>query len=367
MRPTASLLLAAALALAAAAVAAPLSRPSRPPLRVVRDGGELYLVEGSVRGGRRLQLSGRKPPAIVRVGDATISYGEGQNPSLVVGSTKRPLELGKQVEQWLQDDARWGGHQAANDLRYSYSHGGIGSDLTEVVPVSDSAALGIVTLRSGGPSGEPVAQQVLIRLRIDGKDRKAVRVEWAGRLGQGNGASYGREPTRRLYRRGDTLLLLVDGRLCPFTPEGDRGAPLAAVPEGESTYVGFADQRYILLDRTVRGGGTVLEAFDLERLVSFPVLNLAVAPDGADTYLRAVPEEGDYLLLAKRERGKSSDAEMTFTIHLPDGRRARMSQLADQSWRDYAIGNSAHPSGANTVDVLDARTGRRVARLWQPK
>lgn len=300
---------------------------------------------------------------MVRLGAASLTYGGyggSPAPSLQIGSTKRPMELDKQVAKWLQDDSKWGGHETANELRYM----GVFSDLTEVMPVSNSTALGIVTLRFGSPSAQPVAEQILVRLKIVEED---MHVEWTAHLGAGNGAGHGGEPTRRLYRRGKTLLLLTGGRLCPFESDNLSRwlSPIAAVPGGESAYAGFADQRYIILNRTVEAGGIALEAFDLERLASFPVLNLTLAPDGADTYLKCVPAEGAYLLLEKRD--KSENVEETFTIHLPDGRRARMPQSVAQTWRDYAIGDVSDPSAANTLDIFSARTGKRVARLRVPR
>lgn len=324
-----------------------LASVNSPGLRLEREGQELYLVHGK----DRHLLVGRIEQQ-TKLGRSLVRYGNEVIPSIEGKDGTLKFDLRAALIEWLKDDAKWGGHAQANELRYmDASGGGIGSSLTQFVAQTPTVGLGIVGLRFLGPSGEPVGAQALVRLDVTG------RLDFLRSLTpSGNPAMYNRAPTLRIYRSRAGQTLLHEGQLWTLDATGTIGKAVGKIPEG--TPVGLSDGRYLIVLHHV--GGDDIDVFDLQRLRSFRVFKETETQYGKYTVLLHVPSEGGYLLMERQHGTEGRDAEH-FTLHIPDGRRTPVPPTVQETWRGYAIGVDT-----DRVTVFNAATGRMIATLTIP-
>ena len=319
-----------------------------PALHLVRKGQWLYLVEGR----RRLALEG---PRIrqARLGKSVIYFEDGGQPEIDAGTGRKKMDLSSKLNEWLKDDELWGGHAAANQMRYmNTGGGGVSAYLTQIASDGGPSGVGVVTLRFNGPSGEPVAGQLLVKVNSAGE------VDLVRRLSDTLADMYGRAPERRIYRRGSTRLLLDEGELWKLDLKGNRGKSVAKVAGGNS--IGLCDGRYIVLDTPAKGGGDDLDGFDLRTLRSFPIFRDAANAYGKYTYPTWVPEVGTYVLMTKQL--DTSGANVQLSVHLPDCRQTKMPAGVNKAWGDYAIAEDIAE-----VRIYRADSGKLVAKLPMPK
>ena len=90
--------------------------------------------------------------------DQILSFGKG-------GRTRVSVDLKALLNDWLKDETKWGGHKAANGLRYmAGAGGGMSADLSECYEEPHGTALAVLDFHYAAPSENPLAAQSLFRV-----------------------------------------------------------------------------------------------------------------------------------------------------------------------------------------------------------
>jgi hypothetical protein len=84
--------------------------------------------------------------------------------SLKGGGPGSGFNINDRVPEWLNNEALFGGHKAANDLRYWVQSAGLVAGVTQAVP-TDGGALVVLSYDLGSMSAEPVVLQQLALLK----------------------------------------------------------------------------------------------------------------------------------------------------------------------------------------------------------
>jgi len=273
---------------------------------------------------------------------------------------ERKLKLGdidadRLFHQWLKDDDRWSGHAAANEIRYMDTQGGgVGAAFTDVVTMKGGVVFGVMSLKCHGPSGEPTRWQILVR-----KAAGSNSVEWVRQLSELPQVLYRPSPQRLYEFRGQTLLL-DQGGLFVFRPDGNIGGKVAdigplLIPRG------VADRRFIVFGPEQRGdGGRIVEAYDSVKRRMFTVLETALGPSWKpqpsldDVYI------GDSPYLQFSAQIGLDGAYSTFSVRLPDLKRHREPATL------WPIGEYGFEVREGKVHVYRFPTGREVQVLRLP-
>lgn len=268
----------------------------------------------------------------------------------VDGRQKGEIDFRSIVSEWLQDDSKWGGHSAANQMRYmAQSGGGVSMRVDQILAEPDGNALGLLNTYWDGPSARPVAAQFLVSI-----SPHPLRLTLIKRIFSGVIGSYF-DTTPRLYVcrskqyciDGDHIEQIdPSGKavkiLCPWDP--------AEVPKGiaaDRWIVGVLQRqrRYqILATDLVRGKSFVLvqaEDNGLEKLQPPAILQGSVSPTSP------------FVLLSQTET--RTGKRLAFTIHLPDGKRQSVPDDAAQVAGPYVLGRSP-----DRINLYRASTGKLI-------
>lgn len=319
------------------------------------ESGKLYLVSGPDR--LLVGLNGRFAPGDTLPLSASLPDGyrveEAPSGELVISQHDREvgrLDYHQIMGDWLKEDALWGGHKQANDLRYLLRTGTQGefAVLSDLTPVGDSA-LAVASWRTRG-SGLPIAAQYLVRLRVSPRVEleplRQLDLPWAWHL------YLYRAPGPRLFRRGDRLLLYAKPGDLPATR--DSNSELVEIgPVGEPRRVvatfpvrfrpeGLLDARWLVLTDITS------EARRPVWLVDSETGKRQVLPGdwqsarwGATR--AAVPPSGGRIVVT-RSVGRAADGsdlrEQTFLVRAPSGKGIllRGPRASDVwFWKEYLL------------------------------
>ena len=265
------------------------------------------------------------------------------------------VDADKTLHQWLEDDDRWGGHKAANDLRYmDWQGGGILGIFTDVAKTKVGTTFAVMSLKFMGPSGEPTASQILVR-----KGPNANSVVWVRQFSDWPSIPYASSPKRLFVYRG-VVYVLENGGLFELQPDGSNGKRHLAVAR-EAVAQAVANKRYILMESESRGeNGWMLEAIDLE---SMRVFLICKAPPGSGAF--PVP------YFDRTSTGDSPYVQVVFQLNDNGDRRTTAVHLPDL--KSCTIPNSLTPLGefgfevtGGKVMVYRLKTGMRVQSLLLP-
>ena len=121
------------------------------------------------------------PPPLALANGYQVALEGGGNQVVISrhGKEVSRLVLRKVFDEWLKDEALWGGQPRANELTYIRGRGGgIDGELGSLVTTGCSA-LGVVTWYELGPSVVPVAAQFLVRIQTTPSPRWFLCGNWA--------------------------------------------------------------------------------------------------------------------------------------------------------------------------------------------
>ena len=328
------------------------------------------------------------------------------------GSKTEKIDFWTLMADWLKDDTKWGGSDAANKMRYMAGPGGgLSFQLEELIPTSGSDAPGLVvthifepkagingllqvrltptppspataslrereTSRSGlnlnstlghlrdvgndkalglldihlmGTPTEPVASQMLVRFSLH-----PFRLDFLRAIP--NHADILANADRpRLFQVGARLYCIEGNHIEELDRAGGAIHTLSSWDPSEVPY-GLAGGRWIV-GAVEKDGLYEIVATDLLRQKSFLLVKQKSDPSENFTPLSfdpgSISGDSDFVLLhwIAMPTGKL----YSLTIHLPDGhRQAAPAQATD------VVGSYVIAQGTRTVDVYRAATGKRV-------
>lgn len=256
---------------------------------------------------------------------------------LVRGRKVAAFDFQKELEEWLDVEAIWGGHKAANDVRY-LARAGVVAEISEIVPTQRSSALIILTMRYSGPSGQPPSEQFLILLKTAPKPM----FQRLRRLPMEPGLS--RSAPKRLIRYGGKLML-HERDLVACSDQGRLGKVLFDLPDKvriEALSVG----RWLVMSAWEREGAL---AYDLKTRQSRPLM-----PGGPSVWLTGTSESAP-LAVVEESLGRSA------LVSLSQGRVLRRAEQFPELWREFFV-----EWNQDRIRVWYAVTGRLVANLAAP-
>lgn len=362
------------------------------PLRVERQGKDVYLVKGSAR--LLLErdgewVAGRGQQEFAVAGGRTLGF----TPKGVVlrkgSQVQSTLLLPDLLRKWLADDAVWGGHAPANEMRYMHrSAGGISGSIGSGAPVGKHV-LAILTWCADGPSGRPVSTQYLVRVRA----LPTIQIQPLRELDVPGGWLYGlsSDPPPRLFRFGPRVLLLtgLDAPYDSYRRTGTRGKPLPPAvlseigPDGKALRVfaqiparaypiGVLGGRYLVLGVPNDKERNPLSFLDLAKR------RRTVLPGDWQGYASAgyvyVPQKGGRILILRITGGPSSHTSSsgaqtpalkytTYVVSIPSGRRVALPNPDGTTRQVLWQGLAVILGGQGEASVYSARTGKLVQRL----
>lgn len=354
--------------------------PAAAALRLEQSEGKTYLVQGT----QRLLLIDpavwpwRTRPEEVRLPDgsrvAVVKNGSQLTISAPDG-TARTVEAVPLLEQWPQNDEMWGGHKAANDLRYLLRAGPLTTDAFSDLTAVGPAVLAVLNWHGSG-SGEPIVAQYLVRVDPVQATVKPVR-QLDVPPSSGETYGYSHPPLPRLLKWRERLLLYSQPReYSPYAPTPGLLSTLSRVDVNGNVLgvqarfpahllpAGLLDQQWLILTSGQSGSEQSLWALDLP---SGKLSALHVPKGYAPPGLVRFPDRGRRFLAMLAEGGSPWRG---FVVALPGGRSVALPKAASEStigwvWGDLAILFSA--AGDQQVFlVYDAKTGKLLQRLEQP-
>jgi hypothetical protein len=287
------------------------------------------------------------------------------------------FDLSLVLKEWLTDDARWGGHEKANSLRYyaSQSGGGVIAVLRDAVTV-DTSLYAILSIMLTGPSGIPLAEQFLVRITAN-PNTELVSLQRLTLMPTG---PLGRRWPCSLYRVGKQMLLYQRDETTGDTPPACRaelllldstGAKvrrLATLP-GDLIPVGLLNERWLVLGPALNMEAypVIPEPVQVYDLRTETLKSLKGPWDRHCSVL--VPDTGERIVISQEEpqkEGEQPDGQRStyrsYLVQLP--KNTRLQLQTDNSislvhyWRDMLIDYS----GA-AVSLYNATTGILIQRI----
>ncbi len=159
----------------------------------------------------------------------------------------RTVGLKAVLDAWLMEDALWGGHKAANALRYQHLNGyELGLTVRDLLPQPDGTALGVASvqlLQRPSTLGYP---QVLFRFRPGSEGLEPLRTLST------EGMPFVGLPPHRLFRL-ERRQILQDRDISELLPSGASGKIVQALPPS-TVSLGASDGRWLLLRTEGRPG-----------------------------------------------------------------------------------------------------------------
>ena len=345
--PTAALLLVAV---------APVSAAKPDSLVLTRQGENLYLRDGK----GRLQLEGDSSTVIRSGGwELVLPYRRNTAPVIQIrkaGKTVRRIPLDRVRDHWLQQDRLWGSAKAAKEMRRMHqSGGGVTGALSDVQP-APGGWVGIVSWEFAGPSGSPIGAQHLVRIRA-AADTELVPVR---RLRGDQTEPYSRPFPRLFTYRG--LLLWEPGELVRIGGDGQRKGRFMALPDQVPPYALLAG-RWLVRQRRPEGGGTFIDALDLQRRQVKPlVVEPPVPRQYRFTNILSLDVDSATLVLV---RAGASSTESYSLLSVATGRRRALAvpwvQNIRQPWHGYLVVEDEQGYAVYSRDTL-----KLVSRLAVP-
>lgn len=260
------------------------------------------------------------------------------------------IDLQPIISEWLKDDGKWGGHQQANRIRYMGTYGGLFGQVHQVVQEAERTALAVLSVHEESPSGQPIGGQFLVRLFPKPFRMELVRPV----LHFPNDGAY--MSSLVFLRYGRHLLSIEGGAVKDLAGNGSVVAKWLDLPPAADVR-GIAGNRW-LIARIDSDKGTKFTATDLKRRKSFTILNYIYDPK-SPLQLPALyggPVPSSPFLVFGQDRN-DSQAVKWFTVHLPDGRRARLDGPAYE-----VAGPYAYDRRDEEIDLYSATTGKLIGR-----
>ena len=137
---------------------------------LMHDGHRLLVREGDVI------VLGYPSALDVRLTDGTtlslpntiIPRYAGEQPTIIAkrsGKIVAQVKAEEKLNEWLQDDLRWGGHEDGNQMRYMAKDGGGVAARFSCPVVQGQSALAVMSWHFLGPSFMPLAREFIVRVR----------------------------------------------------------------------------------------------------------------------------------------------------------------------------------------------------------
>lgn len=271
------------------------------------------------------------------------------------------------ITNWLADESRWRSHQEVNQLRYMQKGaGGIAGRITHVIPTG-TGALALFSWYFMGPSGEPMAEQFLVHIRV----RPDVRLLPVRRLGKILYYGWHSLPPATLFSAGKRIFLYSlpapagDGNI----PAGARGTLELLAAGGSSRGIftrlpasllpqGVVNGRWVIFASKPDSAGHALQALNLtsKRLM------------GIGKGLRDTTSSDNYYFSQVGNRFLFMDVNarkpVTRIITLPGGKMVAIPKprgsISCALWRNYAVVYLNTDGQHYTLTVYNATTGRKV-------
>lgn len=142
--------------------------------------------------------------------------------------------------EWLRDDAKWGGHKRANDLRFLTNR----TWLSQVV-VEPTYAFGILTVQNLTESVQPTLAQALVKITFE-PTLKASFIRDLGYLNDQNEPIAPSWP--RVFSVGGKVLVATQDGICLCDPSGNLGEMVAPIAKGQFPLGQIGNQAILIAD-----------------------------------------------------------------------------------------------------------------------
>ena len=265
------------------------------------------------------------------------------------GVSAGTVDLQALQDKWLEDEARWGGHAAVNQFRYEENRGGVIPDLTQLLPMADGDAAGVLSFRQGDQSNLAITWQALVRLHA-----KPFSVEWLHVLAP-SGGMFGLYMPKPMFVSDGKQFCVNGQEIDALEADGGLGPKWAALNPTEQA-LGLCGGRWYI-GRNLDQKTQAYVATDLLQRTTFDLYACTgPAPMDFSPVLQGTPNPfSPYLLFSLRQGDYNSDAENYFTIHVPDGKKVLLQGPATKIAGPYAVSYDLE-----SLAVFSAATGRRV-------
>lgn len=314
----------------------------------------------------KAQLVAVQADATLHIGrhviDSHIADGRQELRLIRDGKTVAGADLTALAAEWLADDAFWGGHENANQVRYLVDrYGGmLRADLTECMPYPDGTAVGVLSLRTADSWQKPTAAQVLIVLGRNPFKLASFRVLRA--VGAPDPAPYG--ATQRLYRLG-AKTYLVDGSDVSQIDALGRAARHVLTLPARTAPDGMGGGRWVVAEQLLdTRGGMQWIACDLTNGEILPFLNVPWAmayPSTETIHLGRLDPKSPYVLFERRTfRPERTEF---FTVRIDNGEQAGLAGPAGQIVGQYAANDMPTGPHSQAVTLYSAKTGRLLRTI----
>jgi len=263
------------------------------------------------------------------------------------------IYLEDKLAVWLRQDALWGGHAAANELRYlAGDGGGLFPTVTDLVP-NGNGALGVLNCVEQGPVGKPIAAQLLVRLDL----RPTGMLTALRPLSGEHGSYFG--PARRLFRVETNYYLYTNtadsspGTLQRISRRGDVQGTVATFPPRHIAY-GLVDGRWLVLGDLRPGSRQTMWLYDMTGGRLKPLPGAWAEPYPASYVV--VPAAGSHILVT------SVAAKTTYLVRIPDGQRVALPNPDATRWQ-YLWHGMAIIAHGKQFSIYGAKNGRLLTTL----
>jgi len=264
----------------------------------------------------------------------------------VGNGTPRTIVFWPQVAAWLDDDAFWGGHEAANQVRYLWGLGTY-AEMTDCLPIKGSRALAVLEIHLTSDSSERVFARVLVR--IEPKSFKISPVVSVP------AAEIARDSQRHLlFAAADRSYLVAGNSIQEIDAKGAKATRVCDWDKSESPS-GLAGQRW-MIGETTNAGGYELRVTDIHLKKTWTIFKSG--PETKSVLAAPPSPEGPYLLIDPAGEGFTGSIAM----HLPDGRKQKLpGQIS------YIAGPYAVAMDESKFTLYLAASGKKVGSFPQPR
>lgn len=339
------------------------------PVQLAADGGFSLWQHGEVRelrasNGVRLRLGKQLPEPKQEVnlpGGYRVRLLGGPDYSDVTlsrhGKTVDRLPVVPLRDRWLADDAIWGSRNRANAVRYAHVRGGVPFFFTDARQVGNGVWALLRLYREGASShGQHIFLEVPVRIEI--KPKLALCPLRPLRFVLPTEAGTAFHPALRTFQ--------IQGRWYLHNPPqihllGEDATPRRVVATLPSS---------LWVSDVLGGQWLVLAPADPHKPQLLSMMDLASGKrtpvripgpwEKADETILSIPASGNRFRVTAHQM--SDNSYQHFLISLPDRRVQPLQshQYIDQEffWRNWLV-----LVGAEAVEVLDARSGRRLAQM----